>query len=272
MSFVVELDMDEGESTFIEGDGEFDEEIESGLTKVTPGNNIFLGYRLEEAISDCNEVELRRSPSSRSGCESISTDLDRYWDQKEGRKLEGYCHRLYRYWYCCTFCTLSLWTIFILCFIFFSQEVELCLKLHLDDKDIMQKVLNDEGSWEMNVINPNNIDVYIYGLAIKAYYGGVQDENLFLQADKMDFHIPAHGKHSSNQSYIFVENRTAAVSIQNFTECSMGYGASLTFDMVTSFEACVLKFVCRDMMVKESVYRSNCSDNDMVCTKLEIFQ
>jgi len=77
MSFVVELDMDEGESTFFEGDGEFDEEIESGLTKVTPGNNIFLGYRLEEAISDCNEVELR-SPSFRSGCESISTDLDRY--------------------------------------------------------------------------------------------------------------------------------------------------------------------------------------------------
>jgi len=162
--------------------------------------------------------------------------------------------------------------IFLLCFIFFLQQGELCLELHLDDKDIMQKILKNWGSWEMNVINPNNIHVYIYSLTIKAYYGCVRAENLFLQADKMDFHIPAHGKHSTNQSYIFVENRTAAVSIQNFTECSMGYRASLTFDMVTSFEACVLKFVCRGMIVKESVYRSNCSDDDMVCTKLEIFQ
>jgi len=72
---VVELDMEDSESTLYE----VDEEIESviGLTKVTPGNNTFLGYRLEEAISDCNEVELR-SPSFRSGCENISTDLDRY--------------------------------------------------------------------------------------------------------------------------------------------------------------------------------------------------
>jgi len=270
MSFVVDLDMEEGESTFFEGEGEIDEEIESGigLTKVTLGNSIFL----DEAMSDCDELDLRRTPSSRSGRESISSDSGGSCDEKEGRKIGGHCHRLYRYWYCCSFCTLSLWTIFILCVIFFSQQVELCLKLHLDDKDIMQKVLNDEGRWGMNVINPNNIDVYIYGLAIKAYYGGVQDENLFLQTDKRDFHIPAHGKHSSNQSYIFVENSTAAVSIQTFTECSMGYRASLTFDMVTSFEACVLKFVCRGMMVKESVYRSNCSDDEMVCTKLEIFQ
>jgi len=76
MSFVVELDMEEGESTFFEGEGESDEEIESviGLTKATPGNSIYLCYLLDKAISDCDELDLRRTPSSRSGCESISSD------------------------------------------------------------------------------------------------------------------------------------------------------------------------------------------------------
>jgi len=270
MSFSVQLNMEEGRSPIVEG--EFDEEIESGIgiTKFTPGNSISLGNLKDAAVSGCFELELWRIPSSPSGCESISVYPGSTKDHKEERKRGGNCHWLWACKYCFPFCTLCLVTILILCSIFLPYQVELCLKLHLDEKDIIKRVVNDEGSWEMNISNPNSINVYIYGLAIKAYYGGVLDENLLLIADKMDYHIPAYSAHSSNQTYTFVKNSTAAVSIQTFKGCSMRHQRFIAFDMVTSFEACVHKFVCREI-VKESVYRSNCPEDDMVCTKLEIF-
>merc|ERR1719184_99403 len=141
--------------------------------------------------------------------------------------------------------------------------------------DIVQKVVNDEGSYEISVTNPNDIDVYIYGLEMKVYYAGVVDTNLLLKADKMDSHIPSQGTWSSNQTYTFTQNSTAAVPIQTFKACSKGYRRFVAFDMVTSLEACVLRFACSGRIVKESLYKSNCpeeSEEDMVCTKFEIFQ
>jgi len=251
---------------------EFDEEMESviGMTKFTPGNSISLGTPKDAAVSGCLELELWRIPSSPSRCESNPVYSGSTKDHKDEHKRGDNCHRLWACKYCFPFCTLCLVTILILCSIFLPYQVELCLNLHLDYKDIME-VLNDEGSLEMNVSNPNSIDFYIYGLAIKAYYGGVLDENLLLIADKMDYHIPAYSAHSSNQTYTFVKNSTAAVSIQTFKGCSMRYRRFIAFDMVTSFKACVQKFVCREI-VKESVYRSNCPEDDMVCTKLKIYK
>jgi len=279
MSFLAQPHIEGGESAFVKT--EFDDVSIIGLSQNAPHECISLGY-LEATSSSEKIYQNLRTPGeyevielgnvhSPSRCGSISIDSSSAKAKKERRKIGGDCHQLYSYKCSFTFCALSLLMAFILCFIFNPQHVELCLKLQLDDKDIMQKVLNDKGSYEMNVINPNNIDVYIYGLEIKAYYGGVVDENLLLKADKMDFNIPAHGTYSSDQTYTFIKNSTAAVPIQTFIGCSMEYRQFIAFDMVTSFEACLKKFICPGRIVKESVYKSNCPEDDMVCTKLEIF-
>jgi len=297
MSCVAQPNIERGNSSFVQA--EFDEDRESvmeltdittgesviGLTKITPGESIILGWLKTEATSDCagdkiypstrtpatpgdndEVIELGKIHTFHSQCDSIALTRSSSINKKERRKRGGDCHQLNGYKCSSTFCILSLLTILIVCFIFNPQNVWLCLKLHLNDKDIMQKVLNDKESYEMNFINPNSIDVYIYGLEIKVYYGGVVDENLLLKADKMDFHIPAHGKYSSNQTYTFIKSSTAAVPMQTLRGCSMGYRQFIAFDMVTSFEACVLKFICPGRIVKESIYKSNCPEDDMVCT------
>jgi len=184
----------------------------------------------------------------------------------------GDCDRIYIHKFSLLFCTLTLLTLIILCFIYYPKPVELCLNLSLDDEEIMEKVLNDEGSYQLNITNPNSIDVNIQGLEMTAYYGGVAEENWVLNTEKMDYYIPAHGMLSKNKTYTFTQNCTAAIPIATLNGCFNGYRAYMIYDIVISFKACVLSFVCHEGIVSKSNYQSACSENDMVCTELELFQ
>jgi len=203
-----------------------------------------------------------------SSCIDSETDMD--WEL-EGR-TGGDCDRIFKHRFCFMFCSVSLLVLIIVCFIFYPNPVELCLNLSLDAKDIMDKVSNDEGSYQLKITNPNSIDVHIHGLEITAYYGGVAEENWVLDTEKMDYYIPAHGTLSKNQTYTFAQNCTAAVPIQTIDGCINGYRAYITYNIVTSFKACVLSFVCHEGIVSESDYQSDCPGNNMVCTELGFLQ
>lgn len=150
--------------------------------------------------------------------------------------------------------------------------MQLCLKLSLDDEELMDKVLNDERNYELNITNPNSIDVDISGLEISVYYGGVAEENGLLNAQKMNYHIPAHSTLSSNHTYTFTQDCTAAVPIAVLHGCYNGYRAYIPFDIVTSFKACVLSFVCHEETVSKSNFESNCPEEEVVCTELGFFR
>jgi len=187
-------------------------------------------------------------------------------------KKSGDCDLLFPYRILLTLCTSSLLALAILCFIFYPKPVELCLKLSLSDEEILEKRLDDEGNYNLNLTNPNSIDVHIHGLEISAYYGGVAEENRLLNAEKMDYHIPAHSTLTSNHTYAFAQDCTDAVPLTTLHGCHNEYRAHITYDIVTSFKACILSFVCHERIVSKSYYKSFCPEDEMVCTKLELFQ
>jgi len=185
-------------------------------------------------------------------------------------KKGGDCGRIYPYRICLSLCILIALALFILCFIYYPKPLQLCLKLSLDE-EIMENVFDDVGNYKLNITNPNSIDVDIHGLEISAYYGGVAEENWLLNSEMMDYHIPSHSTVSSNHTYTFIQNCTAAVPITTLDGCYAGYRAYITFDIVTSFKACILSCLCHEGIVSKSQYESNCPEDDMVCTDLELF-
>jgi len=226
----------------------------------TPGGEVELG-------------ELGHNFASTPGViKSSSVDSEMDMDQIPVHKTGADCNCVYTHRFSLLCCTLSLLALVILCFIFYPKPVEMCLNLSLDDEEIMEKVLDDEGSYQLNITNPNSIDVHIHGLEITAYYGGVAKENWLLNTEKMDYYLPAHGTLSKYQTYTFAQNCTAAVPIATLDGCFNGYRRYINYDIVTSFKACVLSFVCHEGIVSKSNYQSACSENDMVCTELELFQ
>jgi len=226
----------------------------------TPGGEVELGELGDKFTSTPGEIE----------SSSIDSEID--MDKKLARKTGGDCDRIYTHRFSLMFCTLILLALIIVCFIFYPKPVELCLNISLDDEEIMEKVLDDEGSYQLNITNPNSIDVHIHGFEITVYYGGVAEENWLLNTEKMDYYIPAHGTLSKNQTYTFTQNCTAAVPIATLDGCLRGYRAYIIYDIVTSFKACVLSFVCHEGIVSKFNYKRDCSEDDMVCTELDLFQ
>jgi len=228
-------------------------------TTPTPGGEVEMIEAAKEFEATPGEFKiLRRIPT---------------YEEEEEAEEGADCHLFFIHRFCFSFCIVSLLALLLVCFIHYPKPLKLCLKLSLDDDDIMRKVLDDEGSYELNITNPNSIDVHIHGLEIKAYYGGVAEENSLLNFAKMDYHIPSHGTHISNQTYTFTQNCTAAVPISILYGCSRGSRHVIIFDLVTSFKrACVLSFVCQEGIAFKSDYESNCPEDDMVCTELGIFQ
>jgi len=187
-------------------------------------------------------------------------------------KPRGDCYRLYIWKFYLTLFILIVLALLIVCFVFWPTPLDLCLKLSLNDQDIMDKLLDDEGGYDLKITNPNSIDIDIHGLEIKAYYGGVAEENWLINAEGMDYHIPALSTwNTSNQTYTFTQDCTAAVPISTLNGCSVGYRKYIPFELVTSFEACLLSFICHEVLI-ESEYESNCPEDDWVCTEVEIFQ
>jgi len=233
-------------------------------------------YMAAQTQTPGGEVELgelgHKFPSTPGAIESSSVDSEIDLDEIIVLKKGGDCDRIYIHRFSLLCCSLTLLAFIIVCFIYYPKPVELCLNLSLDDEEIMEKVLNDEGGYLLNITNPNSIDVHIHGLEITAYYGGVAKENGLLNTEKMDYYIPAHRTLSKNQTYTFTQNCTAAIPITTLNGCFYGYRAYMIYDIVISFKACVLSFVCHEGIVSKSDYKSDCSENDMVCTELEFFQ
>jgi len=232
-------------------------------------------YMEAQTQDPAGEVELgeigHKSTFTPGENEISSIDAEIEMEYELAQKSGGDCDRLYAHRFCLMFCTLSLLALSIVCFIFYPDPMELCLHLSLDE-EIIKKVLHDEGSYQLNITNPNSIDVHIHGLEITAYYGGVAEENWLLNTEKMDYYIPANGMLSEKQTYTFAQNCTAAVPVATLNGCYNGHRAYIIYDIVTSFKACVLSFICHEGIVSKSDYKSGCPENDMVCTKLEIFQ
>jgi len=220
----------------------------------TPGGDENLGANFEKVFETKEEFESR-----------ISKWLEEH-GKKEGDFYEFYIHRI-----CCTLTLITLLAIFITCFILFPRPLELCLKLSLDDQDIETKVSGDEGGYQLTLSNPNQIDVDIYGLEIKAYYGNINKDNRVITVGGRDYHIGGYSNTTSVENYTFTQNCTAAVPIATLRSCSSGYREHLTFRLVSSFKACVLSFLCKDGMVFESKYKSNCPKDESVCTNLDFF-
>jgi len=250
-----------------------DEYVTPGDEYVTPGDENVTRGNQEVEMVDITPGGVDRSSIDNSSILPDSLSVD--WLQMEGggvQKKEGDCDRIYPYRICLSLCTTSLMALFIVCFIFYPKPVELCLKLSLDDEDIMEKVLDDTGNYKLSFTNPNSLDVDIYGLEISAYYEGVTEENRLLNARKMDYHISAHSTLRSNHTYTFTQDCTATVPIATLHGCYTGYRSHITYDMVTSFKACVLSFVCHEGIVSKFRYKSNCPEEEMVCTDLGFFQ
>jgi len=247
----------ENEPTFESVDDE--EEYYMEAQTQAPGGEVELG-------------ELGHKPMISPGqldSSSIDAELEMEWEQ--AHKTGGDCDRLYIHRFSLMFCAFIFLALSIACFIFYPDPLELCLHLSLDE-EIMKKVLHDEGSYQLNITNPNSIDVHIQGLEISAYYGGVAEENWLLNSEKMDHYIPAHSMLSEKETYTFAQDCTSAVPVATLNGCYNGYRTSITYDIVTTFKACVLSFVCHEGIVSKSAYKSGCPENDVVCTKLEIFQ
>jgi len=182
------------------------------------------------------------------------------------------CDRLYIHRFCLTLFILIVLALLIVCFVFYPKPLELCLKLSLDDQDMMEKLLDDEGGYDLKITNPNSIDIDIRDLEIKVYYGGVAEENWLINAEGMDCHIPRLSTwNTSNQTYAFTKDFSAAVPISTFNACSVGYRKYIPFKLVTSFEACSLSFICHEVLI-ETEYESNCPEDDWVCIEVEILQ
>lgn len=229
----------------------------------THGGEVELGELGHKYASTPGAIELTESSS-------IDAEIDMHL---EVPRKGGDCDRVYVHRFALMFCTFSLLALFVVCFIFYPDPVELCLNLSLDDEDIMGKGLHDKGSYQLNITNPNSVDVHIHDLEITAYYGGVAEENGLLNTEKMDYHIPAHGTLSKNQTYTFAQNCTDAVPIATLNGCFNGYRAYIIYEIVTSFKACVLSFICHEGIVSKSDYKSDCTGgNEMVCTELGFFQ
>jgi len=246
------------------------------LPVFTPGNDEASSVSpIGEGLTPGIETAIRSTNATPAGeCSSEISDPSVADDISEelSLKKEGDCDRIWPYRILLTLCTLSLLALLILCFIFYPKPVELCLKLSLSDEEILEKRLDDEGNYNLNLTNPNSIDVHIHGLEISAYYGGVAEENRLLNAEKMDYHIPAHSTLTSNHTYAFAQDCTDAVPLTTLHGCHNEYRAHITYDIVTSFKACILSFVCHERIVSKSYYKSFCPEDEMVCTKLELFQ
>jgi len=244
------------------------------LTVSTAGNDEASSvYDIGEGQTPGVEISTR-STNATPGGEASSEISDHGADDTSEELLAdkyGDCDLLYPYRILLTLCTLSLLALLVLCFIFYPKPVELCLKLSLDDEEIVEKVLDDEGNYKLNLTNPNSIDVDIHGLEISAYYGGVAEENWLLNAEKMDYHIPAHSTLTSDHTYTFTQDCTAAVPLTTLNGCIKGYRTHIAFEIVTSFKACLLSFVCHEGIVSKSHYKSYCPEDEMVCTELGFF-
>jgi len=194
----------------------------------------------------------------------------REWIKEHGKK-EGDFYEFYLHRICCTICTCILIGVFGTCFILFPRPLELCLKFSFDDQDIENKVSGEEGGYELMISNPNTIAVDIYGIEITAYYGGEEKDNRVISAGRKDYHIKGHSNITSLETYVFSQNCTAAVPIATLRSCSEGLRAYMSFNLVYSFKACLLSFLCKENIVFESKYKSNCPEDEKVCTDLNFF-
>jgi len=148
-----------------------------------------------------------------------------------------------------------------ICFFLVPRHLEICLRFSFDNDDIAEKLLGDEGQFELEVKNTNFLPVNIFDLDIIAYSDDSQDAVMNV-VQKPDYFINPKTSSFINGTYVFAQNASAFVTNANAYCCSQGLRTELEFNLRFSFKGCLFSFMCMSEVVSEVTFFSDCPGHD----------